>query len=324
MTTRRVFLASLAAASVAMPFVSRAAWATSWPDKPIKIIVPFAPGGNTDGVARMIGQHLTEKFGQQVVVENRTGGGGSLAAEAVARAEPDGNTIFMATVSQIAIFPAMNKVNYNPATDFAPITNLISNPFCLMTHKDFPAKTLPELVEYVKARPGQFVYASGGVGSLGHLSMALFVKRAGLQVTHTPYRGGAPAVADVVAGHVPMYFGNLSEALPHQGGALNLLAVSGATRAKQLPNVPTVAEQGFPGFQTITWNGFMAPAKTPKAIIDKIAAESIRGLRDPKTMEKLVSYGVDAIGSTPEEFAATVKADIAMWDDAIKAANIKA
>jgi tripartite-type tricarboxylate transporter receptor subunit TctC len=285
--------------------------------------VPYAAGGNTDGVARLIGQHYTETFGQQVVVENRTGGGGSLAAEAVARADPDGNTIFMATVSQIAIFPAMNKVNYNAATDFAPISNLISNPFCLVTHKDFPAKTLPQFVAYVKSKPGQFVYASGGVGSLGHLTMALFNKRAGLEMTHTPYRGGGPAMADVIAGHVPVYFGNLSEALPHQGGALNLLAVSGATRAKQLPNMPTVAEQGFPGFQTITWNGFMAPAKTPKAIIDKLSVEAVRGLRDPKTVAKLVNYGVDLIGSTPEEFAATVKADIAMWDDAIKAANIK-
>ncbi|MFL9825391.1 Bug family tripartite tricarboxylate transporter substrate binding protein [Rhodoplanes sp. SY1] len=326
MTTRRALLKSLAAGAMVagagtmgLPLSARA---SGWPDRPVRILVPFAAGGNTDGIARLLAAHLSDRLGQQFVVENRTGAGGTIAAEATARSPADGYTLMVAAVAQMAVFPAIKKTNYDPLTDFAAVSNVASNPFCLVVHPSFPATTLPELVAYVKERPGKVVYASGGNGSISHLTMALFVKRAGLEMMHTPYRGGAPAVADVIAGHVPMYFGNLSEALPHAGGALRPIAVSGATRAAKLPAVPTVAEQGYPGFKTDTWNGLTAPAGTPKEIVDLLAREVKAALKEKKTLEQLDSFGVDPIGSTPDEFKATIAADLALWREAVKDANV--
>ncbi|MDC7787439.1 tripartite tricarboxylate transporter substrate binding protein [Rhodoplanes sp. TEM] len=326
MTTRRALLKSLAAGALAAGAgaagLPRGARAAGWPDRPVRILVPFAAGGNTDGIARLLAAHLSEKLGQQFIVENRTGAGGTIAAESTARSTPDGYTLMVAAVAQMAVFPAIKKTNYDPLADFAPISNVASNPFCLVVNPGFPAKTLPELVAHVKANPGKLVYASGGNGSISHLTMAMFVRRAGLEMMHTPYRGGAPAVADVIAGHVPMYFGNLSEALPHAGRALRPLAVSGATRAAKLPNVPTVAEQGYPGFKTDTWNGLLAPAGTPKEIVDLLAREVRLALKETKTLEQLDGFGVDPIGSTPEEFKATIAADLVLWREAVKDANV--
>ena len=326
MTTRRALLKSLAAgamvAGAGTAGLTLTARASAWPDRPVRILVPFAAGGNTDGIARMLAMHLSEKLGQQFVVENRTGGGGTIAAEATARSAPDGYTLMVTAVAQMAVFPALKKTNYDPLADFAPISNVANNPFLLVVHPSVPAKTLPELVAWVKGQPGKIVYASGGIGSISHLTMALFVKRAGLDMGHTPYRGGAPAIADVIAGHVPMYFGNLSEGMPHVGGALRALAVSGASRAARLPDVPTVAEQGYPGFKTDTWNGLIAPAGTPKEIVDLLAREVRAALKEKKTLDQLDGFGVDPIGSTPDEFKATIAADVTLWRDAVKDANI--
>lgn len=319
MATRRTFLVSVTCMTA-----SAIARAQTWPSAPVKILLPYAAGGNTDGIARLVAQFLSTTFGQNVIVENRAGANGMLAAEAVARAAPDGYTLFMATLPQIAIFPAMTKTSYDPVNDFAPIVNLTSNPFLLVANPEFPAKTLPDLVDYVRARPATIVYASGGTGSVSHLTMVLLLARAGLDMLHTPYRGGAPAILDTVAGHVPLYFGNLSEGLPHvRSGELRAVAVSGARRIRQLPDVPTVAEAGFPGFNTTTWNGLLAPGKTPREIIDRIAEAAQQALREPLLLKRFSEYGVEAIGNAPNEFSETIKADISRWQDAIQIAGLR-
>jgi tripartite-type tricarboxylate transporter receptor subunit TctC len=296
----------------------------SWPEKPVKIIVPFAAGGNTDGIARTIAQRLGETFGQQFVVENRTGAGGTIAAEVVARSPADGYTLLMAALPIIAIVPAMSKTRYDPMNDFAPISNVATNPFVLAVHKDVPVKTLAEFVAYVRAQPQKLSYASAGIGSLNHLSMALFLKLADLEMIHVTYKGNAPALSDVVAGHVPAIFTNLSDALPQAaGGTIRLLAISSEQRVPQLSDVPTVSESGYPTFKTLTWNGLMAPAGTPKPIIDRIATEVRRAVKDPKLVERFASYGVDAVGSSSEQFAATIAADITLWAEAVKIAGVK-
>ncbi len=322
MITRRLLLGGAAL----LPALARtriAGAADAWPQRPVKVIVPFAAGGNTDGIARVVGQRLSDTLGEQFVVENRPGANGAIAAEAVANSTADGYTLFMAALPQIAIFPAMTKVAYDPVKDFDPVSNVGSNPFALIVHPDFPAKTLKELVAQVQAQPGKIAYASGGTGSLSHLSMVLLLKRAGLDMIHVPYKGGGPAIADLIAGHVPMYFANLSEALPQaKAGMVRVMAVSSETRTAQLPDAPTVAESGYPGFSTLTWNGLMAPAKTPKEIIDRLAAAVAAAVKEPSVAEKLRSYGVDPVGDDPQHFAATIKADIAMWAEAVKLAGV--
>ena len=297
--------------------------AQAWPQRPIKVIVPFAPGGNSDGIARVMGQRLGESLGQQFVIEDRPGAMGALAAEAVARAPADGYTLFWAALPQIAIFPAMTKVAYDPVKDFAPISDVGTNPFVLVVHPSLPVKTMREFVDYARAQPENLSYATGGTGTLSHLSMVLLLKRADIDMVQVPYKGGAPALADTIAGHLKIYFGNLSEVIPQvQAGTLRAIAVSSEKRAAQLPAVPTVAESGYPGFRTVTWNGLMAPAGTPKEVIDKLAKEVAIAVKAPAVAEKLVSYGVEPLGDTPEQFAATIAADIPMWAEAVKMAGV--
>lgn len=322
MTTRRSVLKSLIAGALAVPSLKTLA-ADKWPQRPVKILVPFAAGGNTDGIARLIGQSLSEKLGEAFVVENRVGAGGAIAAEATARAEPDGYSLMMAALPQIVILPTMRKASYDPVNDFAPISNVASNPFCLVANPLFEPKAFKDFLAYVKERPGKVTYASGGIGSLGHLTMALLCKRAQLDMIHVPYKGGGPAIADVIGNQASVYFGNLSEALPHAGRELRALAVSSAKRAAKLPDVPTVAESGFDGFRSETWNGLIAPAKTPDAIIQTLAREVKAALKDEKIVRALENYGVDAIGSTPDEFKATIAEDIKQWAAAIQAADLK-
>lgn len=321
MISRRVLLSGAASVSA---FGIRCALAESWPERPVTIIVPFAAGGNTDGIARMMAQWLGDIFGKPFVVENRPGAGGAIAAEVVAKAQPDGYTLFVAALPVVAIVPVLNKVNFDPQKDLAPISNVATNPFVLVVNKDLPIKTLKDFVDYVGQRKDQLSYSSGGVGSLNHLSMALFLKQAGLTMTHVPYKGNAPALADVVAGHVPTMFSNLSDALPQvQGGTIRMLAVSGETRSPLAPQIPTVAESGYPNYKVLTWNGLMAPAGTPPEIIEKLAREIVIAVKDPKFKVKLVQYGVDPLGSTPSEFKAMVARDIAIWTEAINVAGLK-
>lgn len=320
------FVLLLTVATALVPLLAgREAAAQTWPTKPVKILVPYAPGGNTDGNARVIAATLSQAFGQQFLVDNRPGANGAIAAELVARAAPDGYTLFMAALPQIAIFPALTKTSYDPVKDFAPISEVSVNPFVIVVNtKLMPVKTLGEFVSYVKARPGQLVYASAGIGSLSQLSMVLFLKAAGLEMQHAAYKGGAPALTDVVAGQVPVYFANLSEALPHvDNPAVKLLAVSSKERAAQLPDVPTVAASGYPGFETITWNGLLGPAQLPKDIINKIATQIQKDIKDPKLIERFHNYGVDPLGAGPDEFARQIKVDIDQWAEAVRISGAK-
>jgi tripartite-type tricarboxylate transporter receptor subunit TctC len=295
-----------------------------WPQRPVTLIVPFAAGGSTDGIARSIAQWLTDNLHQQFVAENRAGAGGAIAAEQAARAPADGYTLFVASLPQIAIVPAISKTRYDPAKDFVPISVIGTNPFVLAVNKDVPAKTIAEFVAFVRAQPQPLSYASAGIGSLTHLSMALFLKLAGIDMVHVPYKGGAPAMSDVVAGHVPAIFSNVSDALPQAAaGNIRLLGVSSEKRASQIPDVPTVVEQGYPTFKTMTWNGLMAPAGTPPQIVERVAREIARAAKDPAFAERLGNLGVDPLGNSPAEFTALIAADIVFWADAVKIAGVK-
>jgi tripartite-type tricarboxylate transporter receptor subunit TctC len=286
------------------------------------MIVPYAAGGNTDSQARIFAQRLTDVFGQPFVVENKVGAGGAIAADYVARSAPDGYTLFFAA-SGLYTLPLIQKVNFDPYKDFEPISVIGSNPMVMAVHNSVPVHSVPELVAYVKARPEQLNYATGGVGSLSHLSLALFLARAGLKMMPIHYKGGAQSVPAVVGGQVQMVFGNLSELLPFADGSkVRLLAVTGDKRAAQLPNVPALAEF-YPGYDVTTWNGFLAPAGTPKAIVDKLAQEIIKIDHEPAVVKRLNAIGVDAVGSTPEEFAARLRRAAPTWKSAAEAAGIK-
>ena len=301
------------------------AFAQSYPAKPVKVIVPFPPGGVTDAIARITAEWLTQRMGQTFIAENRPGASGAIAADLVARAEPDGYTLLSAATPQLSIVPHVQKISYDPLKDFAPVSIVGTNPFALGCNAGkIQAATLKEFVDYAKARPGQLSYASPGSGSVGHLTMALFVARAGLKMEAVLYKGGGPAMADVVAGHVPCYFGNLNELIPHAGtGKVKLFAVSGSTRAPQLPNVPTVAEQGYPGFRTLTWNGYVAPGGTPREIVERLSREIAAGCKDATFVGRLNKIGVDAVCSTPAEFSQAVRDDLALWKEAVQAAGMK-
>jgi tripartite-type tricarboxylate transporter receptor subunit TctC len=313
---------TLIAALLLAPMV---ALAQSWPQKPIKVIVPFPPGGVTDAIARITAEWLTQRLGQPVVPDNRPGASGAIAAELVARAEPDGYTLFSAASPQLAVVPHVQKINYDPIRDFAPISIVGTNAFALGCNGEkTPAKSLAEFVDYVKARPGQLNYGSPGSGSIGHLTMALFLARAGLKMEAVLYKGGGPVMTDLVGGHLNCYFGNFNELLPHAGGGkIRILATSGEKRARQLPDVPTVAEQGYPGFHTETWNGYVAPAGTPREIVERIAREIAAGCKDPAFVARLDKIGVDPVCGSPAEFAQAVRADLALWKDAVQAAGLK-
>jgi len=312
-------LALLCLLAFALPVHGQA----EWPQKPVKVVVPFPPGGVTDSIARITADWLSQRLGQTFIPENRPGASGAIAAEYVARAEPDGYTLFSAASPQLAVVPHVQKINYDPVKDFAPISIVGTNPFALGCNAKVPSNSLKELVQYAKARPGELSFASPGVGSIGHLTMALFLARAGLKMEAVIYKGGGPAIADTVAGHVPCYFGNLNEIIPHAGGKLKVFAVSGDKRAKQLPDVPTVAEQGYPGFRTLTWNGYVAPGGTPREIVARVAREIAAACKDATFTGRLNKIGVDPVCSTPGEFVQAIREDLATWKEAVQAAGMK-
>jgi tripartite-type tricarboxylate transporter receptor subunit TctC len=287
--------------------------AQTWPQRPVKVLVPFAAGGNIDVMGRLAASRMSEAFGQQFVVENRVGGNGIIATEAVARAPADGNTLLWASTSVIAIFPAISKVGYDPVKDLAPISLFGVAPQVLIVNPKLPAQTVPEFVAYVKAQKEKLAYAGGGgPGS------------AGLEMTGVSYRGTAPALTDLIAGHIPAMFVPISEALPQaRAGLIRMLAVSSATRAREAPEVPSLAEQGFPGFHMVSWTGMMAPAGTPKDIIDRMAAEFARALKDPQFVELMQKAGVEpAEDASPAAFAAFITKEIALWGEAVKIAGV--
>ena len=316
--------AILAASLLVVALATGGAVAQTWPQKPVRVIVPFPPGGTTDAITRLTVEWLTRRFGRTVLAENKPGASGVIAAEYVARAQPDGYTLLMAPLPLMVVVPQISRTPYDPLRDFLPISIVASNAFALAVTDKLPVATLPELVAYAKERPGTLTYASAGPGTVSHLTMALFLKRADLDMVHVSYKGGGPAVSDLVAGHVSMYFGNFAEVLPHaRGGKVKVLAVSGEHRSLVLQGVPTVAEEGFPGFRTNTWNGLAAPAGTPQAIVERVASAIAAAMKDPDFIKRLESIGADPVGNTPAEFARTLKADFGIWSEAIRASGVK-
>lgn len=310
--------------AVALLAASAVALAQDWPPRPVKVLVPFAAGGNIDVMGRLAAARLSEAFGQQFVVENRVGGNGVIATEAVARAPADGTTLLWASTSVIAIFPAISKVGYDPVKDFAPISLFGVAPQVLIVNPKIPAQTVPEFVAYVKSQKEKLPYAGGGgPGSASNLMMSLFLKRAGLEMTNVSYRGTAPALSDLIAGHIPTMFVPISEALPQaRAGLIRMLAVSSGTRWREAPDVPTISEQGFSGFHMVSWTGMVAPAGTPQDIVARIAAEFTRALKDPQFVAHMRKAGVEPAADSPAAFAAFIAKEIVLWGEAVKIAGI--
>ncbi len=306
-------------------FLGWPAHAETWPQRPVKIIVPFAAGGPSDSMARIAAEDLSTALGQPFVVENEPGAAGAIAGATVVRAASDGYTLYWATPGQITILPAIANLSYDPTKDLLPITEVGENRFGLVVNpKALPVDTIGGFVASVRAQPGKITFASAGAGSITHLAMALLARRANLQLIGVPYKGIAPAFTDVIAGHVPTMFASLADAIEQdKGGAIKLLAVSSRDRVSSVPDVPTVSESGVPGFHVISWNGLMAPCGTPRAVIERIAEEIGRATRIAAFAERLTRLGFAPIGNTPEEFAAIISAEIPMWMEAVRSAGLK-
>ena len=301
------------------------ACAQEYPRKAIRLIVPFAPGGGNDTVARAIAQSAGTSLGQPVVVDNRAGAGGMLGAELAARAPPDGYTLFLGGVSSHAINPNLHaKLPYDPVKDFAPITLIASAPSVLVVNPSLPARTLAEFTALAKASPGRINYASNGNGSSAQLAAVLYESMAGVQMVHVPYKGLAPALVDLLAGEVQAMFSSVVAIVPNiKAGRLRALAVTGKRRAALLPEVPTLDESGVPGYEAGSWYGILAPAGTPQAVVAKLHEAIVRALAQPEVRERLVSEGAEVIGSTPEAFAAHITAELARMGKLIRDAGIR-
>ena len=297
-----------------------AASAQTYPAKPVRIVNPFAPGGATDQIARLVAQRLTEVWGQSVVVENRPGARGAIGLEAVAKSPADGYTLAIATQTTQAANPALySKLPYDPVKDFAPLTLAGSTPLALLVQPSLPATDVKSLVAYLKANPGKLTYASGGNGTSQHLTMELLKSMTGTFVVHIPYKGAGPAMVDFLGGQTNLMFYNLPTAMPHvNAGKVRALAVSTAQRSPLAPELPTIAESGLAGFDLATWFAFYAPAATPKEVTAKIAADMQRVLAQPDVKERLLAGGVDVAGSTPEELARFQRAEMEKWAKIVK------
>lgn len=322
--TRRAALAfgiaTLSAMSLGSPVQAQ-----SFPDRTITLVVPFAAGGSTDVVARIIAQKMSEDLGQQIVVQNVAGAGGNLGASNVARADPDGYTILMATVATHALNPLILKTKpYDPEKDFAPISLLVIVPNVLVVNPELPAKSVQELLALLKASPDQYSYASSGNGTPLHLSGELFKTMAGVQMQHIPYKGSGPALNDVIGNQVPIMFDNLPSSSSHiKAGTLRALAVTTAERAPSFPDVPTIAESGIPGYETYTWNALFAPANTPQPVIARLNESANKALADPAVQKRMEEFSARIVGSTPEELGAHVKAELAKWTPVVRDANVQ-
>jgi tripartite-type tricarboxylate transporter receptor subunit TctC len=306
-------------------FTSCALHAQNFPTRTVTLTVGFAPGGGTDTAARIVAKKLSENIGQSVVVENRAGAGGNIAAQHIANAPPDGYTIHLTSVGPMTVAPAMEKnLPYDPKKDIAPITMGMVFPNVFVVHTGVPAKTLKEFVTLAKSKPGQLTYASSGIGGAGHLSGELFKLAAGIDMVHVPYKGGGPAMTDLLGHRVDMYPAVPSTALPHiQSGKLLALATTGAKRTTLMPDVPTIAEQGYPGFEAVNWYAFVAPGKTPKDIIDFWNREIVKALNDPSVKSELAKHGLEPQPGTPQEFARYIDSETEKWGKVVRAANIK-
>jgi len=310
-----VFVAALVVSAAALAF----------PTKPVKIIVAFPPGGGTDIVARLLAQRLGEAWGQAVIVENRAGASGTVGTEAAARADADGHTLFMATMGNMTanqhLYPRMTV---DPLRAFAPITKVVDVHFVFLANPALPAKGVQELIELAKKRPGEIAYSSSGPGGAPHLAMELFKRRAGIDVQHVPYKGSGPSFNDLIGGRVMLTMDSLVQSLPHiKAGRLKALAVLGPRRTALLPEVPTIAESGLPGYALTNWFGLLAPAATPKQVLVQLNGDVLRILKQEDLQKKIADLGADVVGNSAEEFGAAMRAESAQWAEVIKAAGIR-
>jgi tripartite-type tricarboxylate transporter receptor subunit TctC len=324
---RTILLASAVAVAACAIGVAAAgdALAQTYPDRPIRMVVPFAAGGGSDSVGRAIAQRLSETLGQQVVVENRPGAGGSIGAGQVAKAAPDGYTLLLASTSELVQYPNVSgNVPYDPQKDFAPIALIATVPLVLTAAEKLPVKSVQDVIDLARKSPGKLNYGSAGTGSTTHLAMALFAQMSKTEMVNVSYKGSAPVVTDLLGGQLDLAMPTMSAALPHaQGGKLKMLGVSTAKRAAALPNVPTIGDSGVPGYATGLWTGLMAPAGTPKPIIDRLHGLIATALKTPELQKMLAAQGAEPSGSTPEEFAAEITREFAVWRDVVKSTGIK-
>jgi len=301
------------------------ALAQDYPTKPLRLIAPFAPGGPTDLFARLMGAKLGERLGQPVLVENRPGSGGSVGAEVAAKAAPDGYTLILVSSSFAVNATLYPKLPYDTLKDFAPVTLLASAPFVLVAHTSVPADSVRELIALAKAKPGALNYGSGGSGSGPHIVAELFKSQASVDIVHIPYKGTGPLIAALVAGDVQLAFGNMFALVPQvKSGRLKAIAVTGRERSSALPEVPTVGESGLPGFEAVGVHGLLAPAGTPKRVIDRLNAECVAILRSPEMRAQLASDGADAVGNTPEQYTGQIAAEMHKWSKLIVERGIRA
>lgn len=299
--------------------------AQTYPARPVRFIVPYVPGGGVDFVGRAVAQKLTETWGHSVIVDNRPGGGTNIGSELVARSAPDGHTLLVGGVPNAVNMTLYKKPPYDVVRDFAPVTQISTAPNVLVIHPSVPAKSVKELIALAKSRRGQLTYASAGIGSSNHLSGELFRTMAGIEIVHVPYKGGGAAVTDLLAGQVSMYFGTTPSSVPFvRAGRLRALAVTSAKRSPAVPDIPTVAEAGLPGFEQSAWHGLFAPSGTPPAIIEKLHAEVVRVLRLPETVQHFTVQGVVVIAGSPDELAAFTKQEVAKYARLVKSAGIRA
>lgn len=302
------------------------AQAQSWPSKPIRLLVPFAPGGSSSIVARAVGAEMEKGLGQPIVIDNRPGGGGNVAMQELARAEPDGYTLIIGHLGTLAVNPFMfEKLPFDTNADFAAVSLLVKVPNILVVHADVPAKDLREFVALVKQQPGKLFYGSAGNGSSGHLVFEYLKLLSGMDIVHVPYKGTGPNLLDLIAGRTQATSAGTPPLLPHvKAGKLRAIAVAGAKRLQVLPDVGTVAEQGYPGFEATQWYGINAPAKTPAAIIRRLSEEAAKAVKQPAVLERFAADDAEGVGSTPQEYTAFIAAEQARWSDVVKKAGIKA
>lgn len=318
----KIIVSSLSA--LALCFSAALATAQSFPTKPIHVIVPFAAGGSTDGVARAIGQRASETLGQPVIVENRAGAGGTIGSAYVAKSKADGYTLLFGSVSTSSVVGALYpKLNYDPVKSFTPIMEIASIPELMVVHPSLPVSTLKEFIDYAKARPNKLTFASGGAGSASHLAAELFMEMTGVKMTHIPYKGSGPALQDVLGGHAQVMFDVVMTSHSHvKSGALKALGVTSNKRSPITPNVPTIAEAGVPGYEAIVWFGIVGPAGMPADITQRLHKEFADALKAPKVQDLLAGQGAEVVGSTPAVFAAKINAETVKWHKVVKDAGV--